>query len=49
MNNYELCGTDCAAEIKSCIDDLIAIYKKVSHLSVNGISPAILVDGLSPL
>jgi len=49
MNNNELCGTDCAAEIKSCIDDLTAIYLKVSNLSVNGISPAILVDGLSPL
>jgi len=49
MNNNELCGKDCAAEIKSCIDDLTAIYQKVSYLSVNGISLAILVDGLSPL
>jgi len=49
MHNKEFCGTDCAAEIKSCIDDLTAIYRKVSTLSVNGISPAILVAGLSPL
>ena len=49
MNKNELCGNDCAAEIKSRIEDLTAIYQKVSNLSVNGISPAILVDGLSPL
>jgi len=49
MNNNELCGNDCAAEIKSRIDDLTAIYRKVSHLSVDGISPATLVAGLSPL
>jgi len=49
MNNNELCGTDCAAEIKSRIDDLTAIYQKVSSLSVNGASPATFVAGLSPL
>ena len=49
MNNNELCGTDCAAELKSCIDDLTAIYQKVSYLSVDGISPVTLVAGLSPL
>ena len=49
MNNNELCGMDCAAEIKARIEDLTAICRKVSHLSVNGISPAIFVAGLSPL
>ena len=49
MNKNELCGMDCAAEIKSRIEDLTAVYRKVSQLSVNGISPTILVAGLSPL
>jgi len=49
MNNNQSGGNDCAALIKSLVDDLTAINRKVSSLSINGIMPATYVGELSPL
>ena len=49
MNNNQSGGNDCAALIKSLVDDLTAINRKVSNLSINGVMPVIYAGDLSPL
>ena len=37
MNNNQLGSANCAALIKSLVENLTVIQGKVSHLSVNGV------------
>ena len=49
MNNNQSGGKDCAVLIKSLINDLTAINRKITHLSTDEVIPAVYVGELSPL